>query len=324
MTLFARMIQDGKPFQMERRLIRKDGSILWCNLSVAPVMDAWGNPVSAVGVEVDITARKQVEASLRQLNLELESRVEERTAELKAINEALKRSRRRLQELSQRLVQVQEEERRALARELHDRVGQSLIALNLNLTIIQGELSQGYSEQLATRMADSIQLVTEVIALVRDVMANLRPSNLDDYGLESALETYVSEFQARYGIPVRYEKRTPRLPRLDNNIEITLLRISQEALTNIARHAQASEAILSLQLDEEQVYLTIEDNGIGIPSLEEAKRRHSHGLRIMRERAEALEGTLRIQSAPGQGTRIDVVIPLPPREPPAFFEGLSI
>jgi signal transduction histidine kinase len=79
-----------------------------------------------------------------------------------------------------------------------------------------------------------------------------------------------------------------------------------------------------LQLDEEQVYLTIEDNGIGIPSLEEAKRRHSHGLRIMRERAEALEGTLRIQSAPGQGTRIDVVIPLPPREPPAFFEGLSI
>jgi PAS domain S-box-containing protein len=321
--LFAQMIRDGIPFQMERRLIRQDGSILWANVSVSPVLDASGYPGSAVGVEVDITARKQAEQSLRQLNLELESRVAERTAELQAMNQVLQKSRRRLQVLSQRLVQVQEEERRSLARELHDSVGQSLIALNLNLTIVQGELSKGYTEQLGTRLADSIQLVTQVIRLVRDVMSNLRPTILDDYGLESALQTYVSEFETRYGIPVHYEKRTPQIPRLENSIEITLLRISQEALTNIARHAQASQAILSLRLDEKRVHLTIEDNGIGIPSLEGANRPRSHGLKIMQERAEALEGTLNILSASGQGTKIEVVIPLPPREPDAISQEQS-
>jgi PAS domain S-box-containing protein len=321
--LFERMIREGIPFQMERRLIRQDGSILWANVSVSPVLDISGTPISAVGVEVDITARKQAEESLRQLNLELESRVEMRTAELQAMNQVLQESRRRLQVLSQRLVQVQEDERRSLARELHDRVGQSLIALNLNLTIIQGELSKGYTEPLGTRLADSIQLVKEVITLVRDVMSNLRPTILDDYGLESALQTYVNEFQSRYGIPVQFEKRTPPIPRLESSIEITLLRISQEALTNIARHAQASQAVLSLQLDERQVFLTIEDNGIGIPSREGATPPRSHGLKIMRERAEALEGTLTVRSIPGKGTKIEVVIPLPPREPYANSQEQS-
>lgn len=321
---FNRMLRDGIPFRMERRLIRKDGSILWCNLSVAPVMDAYGIPVSAVGVEVDITARKQMEASLLQLNSELENRVEERTAELRSMNQALQKSRRRLQVLSQRLIQVQEDERRSLARELHDQVGQSLIALNLNLTIIQGELSRGDTEVLATRLTDSIELVTEVITLVRDVMSNLRPTNLDDYGLESALQTYVNEFQTRYGIPVQFEKQTPPLPRLNNNIEITLLRITQEALTNIARHAQASQAVLSLELDEKQIYLKIEDNGMGIPSQEGAKRPRSHGLKIMQERAEALEGIIHIRSAPGQGTKIEVIIPIAPREPDTISPEPSI
>ena len=309
--LFQRMITEGIPFQMERRLIRQDGSILWANVSVSPIKDVSGKPVSAVGVEVDISARKQAEEALRRLNLELESRVEERTAELQAMNRALEQNRRRLQVLSQRLVQVQEDERRSLARELHDRVGQSLMALKLNLTIIQTELSKGYTEQLGMRMADSLQLVTEVIMLVRDVMSNLRPTILDDYGLESALQTYINEFQTRYNIPVQFEKHAPPLSRLDGSLEITLLRISQEALTNIARHAQASHAVLSLQVDEKHVYLTIEDNGVGISSLEAASRPRSHGLKIMQERAEALEGTLKTQSTPGTGTRIEVVIPLP-------------
>lgn len=322
--LFARMMQDAIPFQMERRLIRRDGSVLWVNLSVAPIRDASGTPVSAVGVEADITARKQAEESLRQLNLELESRVQTRTAELQAMNQALQESRRRLQLLSQRLVQVQEDERRSLARELHDRVGQSLIALNLNLTIIQAELFKGYTEQLGTRMADSIQLVAQVITLVRDVMSNLRPTILDDYGLESALQTYIQEFQTRYGIPVQFAKQTPPLPRFDSSIEITLLRIAQEALTNIARHAQASQAGLSLQLDEKHVYLTIEDNGIGIPPPVGTGRPRSHGLKIMQERAEALEGTLQIRSKPGNGTTIEVMIPLRPGERYPNFQEQSL
>ena len=184
--------------------------------------------------------------------------------------------------------------------------------MNLNLTIIHGELFKGYTEQLSTRLADSIKLVTEVITLVRDVMSNLRPTILDDYGLESALQTYVDEFQNRYGIPVQFERHSPPLPRLESSIEITLLRISQEALTNIARHAQATRAALRLRLDEKQVYLTIEDDGIGISSMEGAKRPRSHGLKIMQERAEALEGSLRVGSEPGKGTTIEISIPFAP------------
>jgi PAS domain S-box-containing protein len=312
--LFERMITESVPFQMERRLIRQDGSILWANVSVSPITDTSGTPISAVGVEVDITPRKQAEESLRQLNLELESRVETRTAELQAMNQALQESRRRLQILSHRLVQVQEDERRALARELHDRVGQSLMALKLNLSMLETGLAKGYTEQLGMRLADSLQLVSEVITLVRDVMSNLRPTILDDYGLESALQTYVHEFQARYGIPVRFVKQTPPIPRLESSLEVTLLRISQEALTNIARHAQATQAALVLQLDDRQIRLTIEDNGIGIPSPDGANHRRSHGLKIMQERAEALEGTLTVRSTPGEGTRIEATIPLAPGE----------
>jgi signal transduction histidine kinase len=202
-------------------------------------------------------------------------------------------------------------------------VGQSLIALNLNLSIIQGGLSKGYTEQLGTRLADSIQLVTEIITLVRDVMSNLRPSTLDDYGLESALQAYIHEFQARYGIPVQFEKQTPPIRGLDSSIEVTLLRISQEALTNIARHAQASQAVLSLRLDEKQICLTIEDNGTGVPSKEGAKRPRSHGLKIMQERAEALEGSLNVLSTPEKGTKIEVFIPLP-HEPSTISQEQSL
>jgi PAS domain S-box-containing protein len=307
--LFERLMEYGIPFQLERRLLRRDGSILWSNVSVSPILDASGKPLSAVGVEVDITARKQAEEALYQLNLELENRVEERTAELQAANQALRENRRRLQVLSQRLVEVQEEERRALARELHDRVGQSLIALNLNLTIVQNQLAAQGLQPLSMRLADSVSLAAEVIALVRDVMSNLRPSILDDYGLEAALQTYLTEFQSRFGIQVRFEKPASPIPRLDSSIEITLLRIAQEALTNIARHAKADLAVLSFQLDEKQVCLTIEDNGVGMDPLEEARRPRSHGLKIMRERAEAFEGTLSVRSTPGKGTIIEATIP---------------
>jgi signal transduction histidine kinase len=119
----------------------------------------------------------------------------------------------------------------------------------------------------------------------------------------------------RYGIPVQFEKQSPAIPRLDSSIEITILRISQEALTNVAKHAQASLAILSLRLDEKHLYLTIEDNGVGLPAVEGGIRPRSHGLKIMQERAEALEGTLKVVSSPGQGTKLEVMIPLPPAEP---------
>ncbi|HSL44819.1 MAG TPA: PAS domain S-box protein [Anaerolineales bacterium] len=456
---YDRMFMEGIPFKLERRLIREDGSVIWVDASVSPIMDAEGSPHSAVAVEVDITGRKQAEEALQQLNLQLEERVLSRTAKLRNVNQtlreeiaerkkvedalrksealahenetklrtlfellpvgisflnnegqilqmnsalldilkiskgeslnqayqkrkyirvdgtpmppsefasaraiaenrtvynvetgivledggvvwtsvsaapvnvadvsvvvvtvditdnkraeqALQESHARLRILSQRLVEVQEEERRALARELHDRVGQTLAALNINLIIINSQLSTDAAEQIGTRLNDSMKLVAETISLVRDVMTDLRPAVLDDYGLEAAIEAHLSQFISRYDINVKFEKPSQILPRLGASIEMTFLRIAQEALMNIARHAQATQVNLSLREAADEICMTIQDNGIGIQSWQEANRPGSHGLTIMRERAEAFGGNLRVRSLPGQGTKIEVSIPL--------------
>jgi PAS domain S-box-containing protein len=322
--LYDRTMMEGIPFKLEKRLIREDGTIVWVDVSVSPIMDAAGKPQSAVAVEVDISRRKQAEEALQQLNLQLENRVEKRTVELQAVNQSLRdeiaerlkvedalhESRKRLQILSQRLVDVQEEERRAIARELHDRVGQSLSALNINLVILDNQISNHATQQIRTRMDDSIQLVSETITLVRDVMSDLRPPVLDDYGLEAALQSHVDAFKSRHGIDVQFEKSDQPIPRLGPSIEMTFLRIAQEALINVARHAKAEKVSLSLTRDEKVVRLVVQDNGSGITSWHEANRPGSHGLTIMRERAEAFGGNLKVSSVPGNGTKIEASIPI--------------
>ena len=256
----------------------------------------------------DISRRKQMEEALQQLNLELESRVQDRTAQLLSSNHALVESRKRLQALAQRLVEVQEEERRTIARELHDRVGQTLSALNINLLIMKDGLSEDSRQRLNSRMEDSIQLLTETISLVRGLMNELRPANLDDYGLKPALQAYVADYSTRYNIEVLLNLVDEPLLHRNPSLEITLLRIAQEALTNIARHAQATEASISLRRENNVLYFTILDNGIGIEASKHDTQRISHGLKIMRERAEAFGGTINIVS--GSGTRVEALIPL--------------
>jgi YD repeat-containing protein len=233
-----------------------------------------------------------------------------RTAELQSANWALFESRRRLQILSQRLVDVQEEERRAIARELHDRVGQTLTALNLNLTIVSDQLSHLADGQVTERLSDSIKLVTEMISIVRDVMSDLRPIVLDEYGLEAALQAFLTKFEARYGIHVEFDKSKRFLPQLGAGLEMTILRIAQEALLNIARHSRADHVTLTLQCDDQTLLVAIEDNGVGIQSWHTtADGRSGHGLMLMRERAEAVGGTLKITSLPAKGTRVEAYLP---------------
>jgi two-component system sensor histidine kinase UhpB len=301
-------MEKGIPFQLEKRFIRRDGSILWVNVSAAPILDEVGKPQSVLPVVVDITERKQAEADLLQLNLELENRVKERTFELQTTNAALSESRGRLRVLSQRLVEVQEQERHALARELHDRVGQSLTALNLNLTIINDQLSKQSISPLNMRLVDSIKLVTEMIDIVRDVMSDLRPVVLDEYGLGAALHSYIRRFEARYNIHVEFTQSQQTIPRLGAAMEMTILRIAQEAMLNIARHSQATHVTITLDCEQNVVFLTMQDDGVGM-ELDENKQPTGHGLMIMRERAEAVGGTLRIISAPGKGTRIEASLP---------------
>jgi two-component system sensor histidine kinase UhpB len=207
-------------------------------------------------------------------------------------------------------VEVQEEERRAIARELHDRVGQTLAALNINLIIMNGQLLEDSKQRIGSRLDDSMHLVAEAIALVRNVMTDLRPAVLDDYGLEAALQSYIDEYKSRYDVKVLLDASDQPIPRLGPSIEMTLLRIGQEALTNIARHAQAGQVSLSLRLVDHSIRLTVQDDGVGIESMQELKRPNSHGLKIMRERAEAFGGSINIESVPGKGTKVEATIPI--------------
>lgn len=292
----------------------QDGHKIPILVNAAPIQNTQGRVVAAINTWQDISDRKRAEEALQQLNLQLESRVEERTTELQAANQALLESQKHLQILSQRLVEVQDEERRAIARELHDRVGQTLAALNINLLIMQSQLSQEAKQQLGSRMEDSMKLVSEAITLVRNVMTDLRPAVLEDYGLEAAIQAYVNDYQSRYGINVQFDHPSESIPRLGSSLEITLLRIAQEALTNAARHAKTDQVKVLLEMAEGAIHLSVQDAGIGMNGSNPTTSPRSHGLKIMRERAEAFGGTVTVKSAPGEGTKVDAVIPIADRK----------
>lgn len=308
----ARMLNGEtlEPQELDIVIERPDGVRRSVIAHPLPVRNVRGEIVEAINCLYDITERKQAEEALQLLNLQLESRVAVRTAELQDAIMALRESRARLQTLSQRLVEVQEEERRAIARELHDRVGQSLSALNINMIIMRDQLYPDSLARVGPRLEDSMHLVGETITLVRDVMSNLRPAVLDDYGLEAALQSHIDEYMSRYELKVVLERPAQPIPRLGPSIEMTFLRIAQEALMNIARHANASQVTLCLWQEGDSVYMTIQDNGSGIVSRQQANRPGSHGLVIMRERAEAFGGTLKVDSVPGKGTKLEMSIPV--------------
>jgi len=269
-------------YNVETGILKENGETIWTSVNAAPVDIA---DVDIVVATIDITERKKAEDTLHK-------------------------NRERLRILSRRLVEVQEEERRALARELHDRVGQNLAALNLNLNILRGQLSTDALQIIGSRLDDSVTLVNQILTITRSVMSDLRSNVLDDYGLESALREFAEQFTLRTGVQVVTDRQIASIPRLDASIEMTLLRIAQEALTNVARHAQAKQANLSISVDEDAVYLSIQDDGIGILSWQRANQQGSHGLRIIRERAEAFGGSLQIHSTYKKGTKIEVKIPL--------------
>ncbi len=269
-------------YNVETGIVKQNGEITWTSVNAAPVKVA---DIEAAIVTIDITDRKKAE-------------------------EALHKNRERLRVLSRRLVEVQEEERHAIARELHDRVGQNLAALTLNLNILRNQLSGEILEKIGTRLNDSVTLVNDILAITRSVMADLRPNVLDDYGLDAAINEYAERFTQRYGIRVITRTPVKAVPRLDPGIEMTLLRICQEALTNIARHAQATQAVLTLEFENDGVLMMVEDNGQGIMSWQKVNQLGSHGLRIMRERAEAFGGSLKINSTYKNGTKVEVKIPL--------------
>lgn len=260
----------------------------------------------------------RLQHEFKKLNVGLEKRVADRTASLYETNLALKaeiderirteqallKSEKQLRALSQRLAEVEEDERKQLARELHDRVGQNLTALNLNLNLIFRKLSDDSKQKIAERFDDAIGLVEETAGHIRDVMSELRPHDLDDYGLLAALQWEADRFAARSQIQVEVvgEALSPRPSR---SLETALFRIAQEALTNIAKHARAGQVTIALKATKNSIQLAITDDGIGF-DVNKLKGGvdSGWGLILMQERAQSKNGRLHVISKPDEGTRV--------------------
>jgi PAS domain S-box-containing protein len=222
-----------------------------------------------------------------------------------------RRAQEALQIYSRRLIEAQEAERQSLARELHDEIGQVLTAVKINLQTVQ---SSSLPDDSEAHIEESIVIVDEALGRIRDISLELRPSLLDDLGLASALRWYVDRYGQRTGIVAEVlcglEEEGGRLPR---DLETECFRIAQEALTNVARHARASRVRVQIEDSFEQLKLTIADNGIGFDServLQTTSSPLTLGLRGMRERVKAMNGSIEIDSSPGNGTKIRASFPL--------------
>lgn len=223
---------------------------------------------------------------------------------------ALRQTHERLQALSQQLMHVQEQERRHLARELHDEIGQALTAVKMNLQTLQR--GSGASP-IGPSLADSITIIDQIMQHVRDLSLDLRPSLLDDLGLVSAVRWYVSRQAERAGwdAEVLAEESLSHLPA---DMAVTCYRIVQEAVTNAMRHAEARHISVALHKDDRELEIVIRDDGLGFNVMnaqQRAAQGQSLGLLGMEERIRLFEGRLSIRSSPGQGTEIMASIPLP-------------
>ena len=213
-----------------------------------------------------------------------------------------------LRVLSQLLVAAREDERRRLARELHDRVGQNLTALGLDLNIIRGALPPAVFAQVSGRLHECTRLVEDTAASVADVMSELHSSVAGDGTLLAALRWQAEQFTRLTGVPSRVTGQEPA-PRLDPAHQNAMLRIAQEALTNASKYAQSSQVNLTLESGAERVRMTVADDGCGFDaSVVSDTRRSGWGLGIMRERAEAVGARFQIESRLGNGTRVIVEV----------------
>ena len=260
----------------ERRL---DGSAMWVEGDYMCFYDAAGRITGHFGIQRDVTDRIVAAEQLEQ-------------------------SRSELRALAARLQTTREEERTRIAREIHDELGQALTALKLDVAWLATQRNSGAFRQVDTSLTARID---ETMQMVRRIASELRPSTLDQLGLQAAIECLVQEATQRTGIAITLQ--ADEFPKLSDEVASHAFRIIQEALTNVTRHSKATRVDVTVRRLEKSIILAVEDNGVGfVPqSLSGLK---SLGLVGMRERALACGGTLLIRGNPGEGSAIVVTIPM--------------
>lgn len=280
-----KVVDTGINQRVEIRLAISGREVRYLQSELGPVRGPAGTVNAVVVVGRDVTDQRRIQKTLHERE---ES----------------------LQALSRRLVELQEFERRQLSRELHDRIGQNLTALNINLDILKTRLSGDGTKELRSRLEDSAALLESTVDAIENVMSELRPPMLDDYGLLPALQWYAKGFSARTGInvAVRGDELAERpLP----EIEITLFRIAQEALNNVVKHAGATSVEIAFERLNSGCEMSVSDNGTGFDASPDTQATSKSGLGMitMRERAQAVGGRFEVRSARDRGTQVTVRIP---------------
>jgi two-component system, chemotaxis family, CheB/CheR fusion protein len=301
----------------DRWHVRKDGSSFFASGTLFPLRDRTATLTGYVKIARDLTERKQYEDAVRTAHNELEIRVEERTRALASANTALglevderRAGEDRVKGLLKRLVTIQEDERRRIARDLHDHLGQQMTAMRLNLESLK--TMPDATGELRERVEQTDRIAERLDADVEFLAWELRPAGLDDIGLPGTLSKFLREWSKHYGIAAEFHVSGLDQLRLGSEIETSLYRIAQEALNNIYKHARANRVDVLLERRDGQVILIIEDDGVGFDPVVTVQRSGERGLGVigMRERTALAGGTLDVESQVGQGTTIFVRVPL--------------
>jgi len=288
------------------KFLKKKGATIDVLLSAIGDRDDMGNIIRSLAVSIDVTERNKAIEALRLAKEELgryskglELQVEERTKEITSILNQLRL-------LSGSIMVNQEKERSAIARELHDELGQILTALRMDAVWLSNRL-KATDAKAAERTLTMCNLIDKTIEEVRNMAIRLRPGVLDDLGLVDALEWYTTDFERRTGITCVFEHLN--VPSINDTVATAAYRITQEALTNVARHAFASHAKVALQSEEGLLTLIAIDNGKGFDT-SRLSETEALGVAGMRERAGLVGGVLEVQSQPGKGTRVNFIVPV--------------
>lgn len=297
-------------FQLEHRVRRTDGTLGWTYSRAVPLLDSAGQIVEWFGAASDVTARKEAEENYRKIAQRLDAEVRARTRELEHRSADVLRQSEQLRDLSQRLLRTQDEERRHIARELHDSAGQTLTVLGMSLAQLAHDVERP-APQALKQVEAANNLVQQLHQEIRTTSYLLHPPLLDESGLASALAWYIEGLAQRISIEIRLNIAGD-FGRIPSDMELVVFRFVQESLTNIHRHSGAQRALIEVVRNGESVRVNVEDNGRGM-SPEKLTEIQSGGfgvgIRGMRERIRQFQGTMKIESSP-EGTRISVVIPL--------------
>jgi PAS domain S-box-containing protein len=316
-SILARLRQGERIDHFDTIRLRKDGTKFDISLSISPVRDSGGKIIGASKIARDISGRKRVEHELqeseqrfRELADALDTQVQFRTQELRRRNTETLQQSDQLRDLSVRLMLAQDEERRRIARELHDSAGQNLAALGMTLAGLENDAERDPA-RLSKRVKDAQDLIQDLTKEIRTTSYLLHPPTLDESGLSSAIRWYVDGLSERSGLSI--ELNIPdNLERLAPEIELAVFRLVQECLTNIHRHSGSKTAVIRVTREPNEIHVQVQDHGKGI-SRERLAQIQSQGvgvgLRGMRERVRQCHGELTIDSN-ALGTKISAVFPV--------------